>query len=174
MATMWTGGYGTLPSWSGSTTNSNYGSEILKQLDTLEKARTEQVQAREKEVRSMLDQIIGIYGEGGKFGQGTEAMLNTQKKKDVASGTQALVSSGLSNTTTAAGLGQAWESSVGMPARAKLEDVKYGALAQAIGNKAQFVTDIQNQMPDYNMIANLIASGQGVSTSTNSRRGYFQ
>ena len=127
----------------------------------LEKEREGRVAKRETEVRGLLDEIIQMYGPEGKYGQGTLAMLEQQKQRDVASASQALVSSGLSNTTMPAGLAKKWESEVGMPSRMKLEDVRYGHLAQAIGAKAQFVSDIEDENLDYRMLSELYKTQYG-------------
>lgn len=115
--------------------------------------------ARETEARGLLDQIIGMYAPGGTYGQGTEAMLDRQKTKSVASGSQALVSSGLYNTTQTAGLGKKFEEEVAMPTRVKLEDMRMQNYSQALGQKANLVTGISESPMDYAMLANLIAQG---------------
>ena len=135
--------------------------EPTAKISELEKGREERVAARETEVRGLLDEIIQMYGPEGKYGQGTLAMLEQQKKRDVAAASQALVSSGLSNTTMPAGLAKKWESEVGMPSRMKLEDVRYGHLAQAIGAKAQFITDIEDENLDYRLLSELYKTQYG-------------
>jgi hypothetical protein len=110
---------------------------------------------REKEIRGLLDQIIGLYKPGGGFGAGTQAEIERTKKKDVASATQQMISSGMYGTTTAAGLPSKWEETVGMPSRLKLEDMRYAQLAQALGGKASFVERIEEMMPDYGLLAQL-------------------
>lgn len=112
---------------------------------------------RETEIRKILDDVIGMYQPGGQFGKGTEAMLESQKKKDISSATQSLVSSGLYGSTMTAGLPSKWESEVGMPARAKLEDIRYGALTESMRQKAGFVERIEDMYPDYGMFAQLYA-----------------
>jgi len=131
------------------------------QLSAIESKREAKVAAREQEVRSIFDDIIAMYSPEGAYGQGTLAMLDRQKTRDVASATQSLVSSGLFNTTQQAGLGKKWEEEVGMPTRAKLEDVRYGALAGAKAQKAQAISNIEDQQIDYNLIAQLMQTGYG-------------
>ncbi len=144
------GGYGSAPA-----------SPASQAIQKVTNKTNKDVKARETEVRKIYDQIIKMYSPGGAYGQGTEAMLGRQKQQSVAAGQQSLVSSGLSNTTQAAGLDKKFEEEVGMPTRAKLEDVRYGALSGALGQKAGFITDIQNQLPDFNLLAQLIAQGYG-------------
>lgn len=110
---------------------------------------------REKEIRGYFDTMIGLYAPGGGFGRGYEAELERTKTKDVARGTQQLISSGLYGTTTAAGLGKAWEEEVGAPSRLRLEDLRLERYAQALGQKASFVERIENMYPDYGLIAGL-------------------
>jgi hypothetical protein len=125
------------------------------QLEDITAAQEKRTKAREKEARGLYDRIIKMFEPGGQYGQGTEAMLDRQKKRDVGASMQQLISSGLYGTTTAAGLPIAWEEAVGAPTRAKLEDMRYGQLATSLGNKAQFVTNIEDVLPDYGMIAGL-------------------
>lgn len=132
------------------------------QLSTLEKNQEKRTKAREKEARSLYDRIIKMYEPGGQYGKGTEAMLTRQKTRDVGAGLQQLISSGLYGTTMSAGLPIAWEEAVGMPARAQLEDMRYGQLSNALGQKAQFVTNIEDVLPDYGMIAGLQSAASSV------------
>ncbi len=112
---------------------------------------------RETEIRGILDQIIQMYQPGGSYGAGAEAMLDRQKQRDIGSATQSLISSGLFGSTMTAGLPKKWEEEVGVPARLKLEDSRYGMLSQAMGNKASFVESIKNSFPDYKMFADMFA-----------------
>jgi hypothetical protein len=123
---------------------------------------------RETEIRGIMDDIIKMYQPGGAYGAGTEAELNRQKQKDVASATGSLVSSGLFGTTLTAGLPKKWEEEIGIPARMKLEDVRYGALTSALQAKAQFIENIQNEFPDYGMLSQLYAQGASAPTFSTS------
>jgi len=104
---------------------------------------------REKEVRGIYGNLANLYAPGGAFGKGYEAQLERSKERDVASGMQALVSSGLQNTTQAAGLGKKWEEEVGAPARLKLEDLRMDRYAQTQRDLAGFTERIENPYPDY-------------------------
>ena len=72
---------------------------------------------------------IAQYQPGGGFMKGIEAGLERGRTKSMASGMQSLVSSGLSNTTTAAGLGKKYEEEVGAPTRAGAESQRVQGLA---------------------------------------------
>lgn len=137
--------------------------EQTQKVTQMETETKQANKARENEIRQILDEIIGMYRPGGAFGQGTEAMLERSKTKDIASAQQSLVSSGLFNTTQTAGLGKKWEEEVGMPTRAKLEDVRYGQLGSALGQKAGFVERIENQYPAYDMLAQMLMKTYGSS-----------
>jgi hypothetical protein len=106
-------------------------------MEEEQRART---QKRETEIRGILDEVIGMYRPGGSFGQ-------QMVKEQTAAGMQNLVSGGLANTTRAA--------TVGMSARAKLEDLRFQGLASALGGKAGFVERITDRLPDYGQIAQL-------------------
>ena len=112
---------------------------------------------REDEIRKILDEIIGIYRQGGSFGKGVEAQLERERTKTVASGTQSLVSSGLYNTTQMAGLSGKFAEEVAAPTRMKLEDLRMDKLSSALGQKAKFVEGIENQQPDYKLLASLLS-----------------
>lgn len=115
--------------------------------------------AREKEIRALFQDILGRYGEGGSFGAGYQSELERTKTRDVASGTQSLVSAGLSNTTQAAGIGKKWEEEVGAPARLRLEDLRMDRLSQAERDYGSFIERISDTGPDINMISQLLSQG---------------
>jgi len=125
-------------------------------IQQLQEKQNVATKKRETEIRKILDEIIGMYAPGGSFGKGTEAMIERQKAKSIAQGTQALVSSGLYGTTMAAGLGKQFEEEVGMPTRLKLEDVRFGQYAGAMGQKAGMVERIEQEPIDYAMLAQMI------------------
>ena len=137
------------------TVSGKRGTQGTSLADMQEKQNVE-TKKREEEVRSYFDQIIKMYEPGGGFGKGMEAVLDRQKMQSTAQGTQALVSSGLANTTQQAGLGKKFEEEVGMPTRMKLEDLRTQNYASAIGQKAQMVTDIQQDPMDYALLAQLL------------------
>ena len=121
------------------------------------------------EVKGIYDEIINRYRPGGGFGAGFEAQLERAKGRDVASGTQALVSSGLYGTTQTAGLGKKWEEEVGAPARLKLEDLRMDRLSEAQRGKAGVIERVEDQYPDYAMLANLMRSASSAPQSSVSR-----
>ncbi len=140
-------------------------------IDTITKLQEEtntKNKVRETEVRGIMDEIIGLYRAGGGFGQGVEASLEQERTKTMAAGTQSLISSGLYNTTQQAGLAGKFAEEVAMPTRAKLEDLRMDKLSSALGQKAQFVTDITDTQPDYRLLAGLMQAG-GASAGTGSR-----
>jgi len=117
---------------------------------------------REEEIRGLLDTVIGTYAPGGSYMQGVEAMLERQKKQYLGSATQNLISSGLYGSTMMAGLPKKFEEEIGMPTRAKLEDVRTQAYTGALGQKASFIEGIQNIAPDYGTLAQLTAQASSV------------
>jgi hypothetical protein len=133
----------------------------LNQISKLEAEQEKKTKARENEVRSILDEIIRMYGPEGSYGQSQLTMIEQQKSKDIAAAQQSLVSSGLYGTTLTAGLPSKWEQEVGMPARQKLEDLKAEKLASAKAAKAQFITDIQETPIDYSLLTQLLTAGYG-------------
>lgn len=114
--------------------------------------------SREKEVRGILDNVIAMYRQGGGYGKGVEASLERERTKSMSAGAQGLISSGLYNTTQLAGLSGKFSEEVAMPSRMKLEDLRMDRLAGALGQKANFITDITDESPDYRLLASLLAS----------------
>ena len=110
---------------------------------------------RENEIRSLFDEIISMYKPGGSYGAGTEAMLGREKQKYLGSAMQNLISSGMYGSTMTAAMPKKFEEEVGMPTRAKLEDLRYDRLASALGQKASFVERIEDQTPSYELMAGL-------------------
>jgi len=96
-------------------------------------------EARYQEGLGIYDQLSALYEPGGKFGAGAMSSYQQGKGQAMASGMQSMVSSGLSNTTTAAGLGQKYESEVGTPFRLQLEDLRMSKYAGALQGKAGFI-----------------------------------
>jgi hypothetical protein len=112
---------------------------------------------REDEIRGLLDDIIGSYAPGGSYMKGQEAMLGREKQKYLGSATQNLISSGLYGSTMMAGAPKKWEEEIGIPTRAKLEDIRTQAYTSALAGKADFINSITETVPDYGMMAQLTA-----------------
>jgi len=120
---------------------------------------------RETEIRSLLDTIVSTYAPGGSYQKGMEAMLERQKQQYLGSATQNLISSGLYGSTMTAGLPGKFEEEIGMPTRAKLEDVRTQAYTGALGQKAGFIERIEDITPSFETIANLTARAQQPESS---------
>lgn len=97
------------------------------------------------EVSKLLDEIIAKYRIGGEYGKGEEALLKRAKTKSTAETAQSLVSAGLAGTSVGAGAGQRWEEEIGMPGRLKLEDIRSERLTGALGAKAGFLGQAEQQ-----------------------------
>jgi hypothetical protein len=123
---------------------------------------------RENEIRGIFDDIVGTYAPGGSYLKGAEAMIDRQKQKYVGSATQNLISSGLFGSTMTAGLPGKFEEEIGMPSRLKLEDMRTQAYTGALGQKASFIERIEEQVPDYGLMANLTAQAQQPQQSLSS------
>lgn len=146
-------------------------SSLISQAEVAaQKAQAANV-ARQKKIEAIMDEIIARYQPGGGFGAGYKAELETQKTKEVGAGTQALISSGLYGTEMGAGVGRAWEASVGAPARLKLEDIRYEALSKAQLEKAGFLERIEEPYPDYGMLAQLASQAANVAQPISSMGG---
>jgi hypothetical protein len=113
--------------------------------------------AREEEIRGLFDEIVKYYSPGGAFGQGTEAMLDRQETQYLGQATQGLISAGLFGSTMTAGIPKKFQEEIGIPTRAKLEDIRGQAYAGALGQKAGFIERIKDESPSYETLANLSA-----------------
>lgn len=138
--------------------------DIIANFQAKQDAANAANEKRYEEALALYGDIVEQYKPGGAFGAGFEAQLGRQKTKTVAGQTQQLVSSGLYGTSVTAGLGQKFEEEVGMPARLKLEDVRMGRYAEAVGQKAGLIERREDTGPDYGMIAQL--SSQAASRPT--------
>ena len=119
----------------------------------------------------ILDDIISNYSTGGSFEKATEAALKRGETQAVTRGTQSLVSSGLSNTTQAAGLSKKFEEEVGAPTRLKAADVAAQRLAEAKQSKVGFIERREDTGPSFGDIAGLISQiSQGQSAQSYSRQ----
>lgn len=128
-------------------------------------------EARFQQGLEIFDRIIAQNQPGGALEQATEAGLERGRKKSVAQGTQALVSAGLSGTTTAAGLGRAYEEEVGAPARLRAADISAQRLTEARLGKVGFIERREDVGPDFGTIAQLaqgIGAGQARRVSSRS------
>jgi len=138
--------------------------DIIARFQQQQDAARKSNEERYAEALKLYDQIIQQYQPEGGFLKGAEAELGREKIRTVAGQEQKLVSSGLFGTSTTAGLGSKWEAEVGQPARLKLEDVRMGRLAQALGAKAGAIERREDIGPDYATIAAL--SQQAASRPT--------
>ncbi|GAI23362.1 unnamed protein product, partial [marine sediment metagenome] len=86
-----------------------------------------------------LQRAMAYYAPGGGYGAGVEAGLERGRTRAVAGGMQSLVSAGLAGTTMAAGLGKKYEEEVAMPARARVEETRAGAISGLEAMKAQII-----------------------------------
>lgn len=148
-----------MPSANYYTTNTAGQGDIIGMTTKAQKQANIATKRREEEIRTILDEVIGMYRAGGGFGQGIESQLERERTKTMATGGQALISSGLYGTTQLAGLSGRFAEEVAMPARMKLEDLRAERLSQALGQKAGFVERIQNTQPDYALLASLLSKG---------------
>ncbi|MHA2063289.1 MAG: hypothetical protein ACXABY_02790 [Candidatus Thorarchaeota archaeon] len=108
-------------------------------------------QKRLSDIMNIYDKVAGFFSPGGDFGKGYQAILEATKESDIARGTQALVSSGLYNTTKRAGLGQQWEKEVGTPARLSAYDTAMGRYTDTLMQKAGAIERVEDVYPNVQM-----------------------
>jgi hypothetical protein len=145
----------------------------MKLQEAAEEARKAN-EERYAQAMKIYEDIEAMYAPGGAFGAGYEAELEATKKRDVASEVSQSISSGLFGTTVPTTAAKRWEETVGAPARLKLEDLRMGKYAEAMGAKAGLIERREDVYPDYSTIANLLmqsGGGYGGGTSYTSELG---
>jgi len=106
----------------------------------------QQIQSENQSYATAARQLAKkVSSLASKVSEGFLADLERTKTRDVASGMQNLVSSGLSNTTRAAGVGAKWEEEVGVPARLKLEDLLVAQQIEAAKYQGSVLSDINQR-----------------------------
>jgi len=131
---------------------------LIRQFQEQQDRANEANEQRFQQGMEIFDRIIAQQEAGGTFEKATEAAIGRGRTKAVAQGTQALVSSGLASTTTAAGLGKKYEEEVGVPARLQAADVQSQRLMQALTGKAGFIERREDVGPSFSDIAGLATS----------------
>ncbi len=131
--------------------------KIIAQLQEQAGIAGARTAGRQATIESIFDEIISRYGPEGTYGRSAEALLETQKVREVGAGAQRMISAGLYGTEVGGGLGRAWESEVGAPGRLRIEDIKMERLSQAQLGKAGFLERIEDVYPDYGLISQLIS-----------------
>jgi len=106
----------------------------------------------------LYGKIAGMFEPGGSYGQGMLTQLDRHRDQYIAQGEQDMASRGLYSTTERKAFGKKWEEEVGAPARAKLEDQRMSAYAQALGQKAQFIERREDMYPEIDMYLQLMRS----------------
>jgi len=142
--------------------------ELLQKFQAQQEAANLRNEQRYQEGLGIFDQLIEQYKTGGTFEKATEAALERGETKAVASGTQALVSSGLASTTQAGGLSKKYQEEVAAPARLQAADVSAQRLGGALTQKAGFIERREDTGPSFSDIAELtksIGAGQQASAS---------
>lgn len=100
-----------------------------------------------------LEKAEKLYAPGGTYTKNIEAALARSRKLALASGTQSLVSAGLAGTQMPSGLGTMFEEEIGVPARARAETERTGALADIYGRKAGLLSSFAERLPRTTQVA---------------------
>jgi len=129
-------------------------SQMEKQASQARKANL----SRYDELMDIAEGLISQAGEGGALREATEMQLKEAKKQAVGGGIQSAISSGLYGTTTTGGLETAFEKSVGMPTRLKLEDILQQRVTEAQKYKAGVIERREDVYPDYGILMSLLSS----------------
>jgi len=103
----------------------------LRQFIEANAAARAATQKRLDEAMAIYEQNIQSYAPGGAYERGVTGQIDTARTKNLASSTQALVDSGLYNTSLRAGIGRKFEKDVATPAMLQMEDVQLQRLSAA-------------------------------------------
>lgn len=161
-------------------TAGSWGSSATSPLDDLLAKATQQEEeaklanlSRQQQIEAIWDEVIKRYQPGGTFQTEAFRQLGVQKEQDVmreyGSRTQDMISRGLFGTSVAPSqgeIGRKWERDVGAPSRLKLEDLMMQRLSTAQSEKAGFLERIENDYPDYNSIAQLMAQASSAPSGS--------
>lgn len=131
-------------------------SSYLQQFINAGNIARSRTQDRLNQALSIYDNNIAMFQPGGDFGKGFEASLAQSKSSSIGQGMQHLASTGLYNSSIGAGLGTAFEKTVGTPARLQLNDMRMGKLADAYTAKAGVLERVTDRGPDSSLLANLM------------------
>jgi hypothetical protein len=164
--------------------------DLIGQFQTQADAANQANEQRYSQGMGIFDQLVGMYQPGGSFGQGMMGQYQQVKEQALASQYQGMVSSGLANTTTAAGMNSAYEQRVGTPFRMQLADLMTEKLSGAMQAKAGFIERREDVPPSPELMANLVTQAEagpdtngsgggdgsgaaGSDTSDSSSKNYF-
>jgi len=96
------------------------------------------VQASEKAVGSIYDEIANMFREDSAYGEGAMALLERAKKQSVGAAGQRAMSGGIYNTTDVKALAKKYDEDVGSPYLANVNDMRMRMLSSALTGKAGF------------------------------------
>lgn len=151
------------------------GGFMATALEEWKKAQEKANAANEKrynEAKGIYSGIASQYAPGGQFMSGALANYERQKLRDMSTANQSLVSSGLFNTTIAAGLPSKYEEEVGNPFRLNLEDIRMQRESEAKTNLAGLIERREDVAPDPSLFAQLMqGANSGVSIPSMSSMG---
>ena len=145
--------------------------DLISQFQAQQERANAANEQRFQQGMELFDRIIEQNKPGGTFEKATEAQIGRAGKKSVASGMQALVSSGLAGTSQAAGLQKKFEEEVGQPSRLAAADVSAQRLSEARVGKAGFIERREDIGPSFSDIAGLAKSIGAGQQSTQSGIG---
>ncbi len=131
---------------------------LIAQFQAQQEAANAANEQRFQQGLDIFDRIIKQQETGDVSEKAIEAAISRGSTKAVAQGTQSLLSSGLSSTTQAAGLGKKFEEEVGMPARLQAADIRQQRLNQSLRDKAGFIERREDTGPSFSDIAGLAKS----------------
>jgi hypothetical protein len=125
----------------------------------------EAVNKRFGDVMNIYDKVATMFAPGGEFGKGFNMLLDQTKDEFIEEGIAGLSKRGLSNVTSVADLGLAFEQKTGAQQRQSMYERGMDKYASTLLGKAGAIERVEDVPPDLNRYAQL--TQRAASTPTN-------
>lgn len=130
--------------------------ELVGQFQEQAEAARAANEARYAQGMGIHEQLVGDFGQGGTLQTAMMGQYQRQKERDLATQKQQMISSGLMNTTIAAGMPAAYEEQVGTPYKMQMADLMAQRQAGAMQGQVGFIGRREDTPPSPELMASLV------------------
>ena len=130
--------------------------ELVGQFQTQAEEAKAATEERYQQGLGIHEELAATYGQGGTLQTAMMEQYRRQKERDLATQRQQMISSGLMNTTIAAGMPAAYEEQVGTPYRMQMADLMAQRKAEAMRGQAGFIERREDIPPSPELMASLV------------------
>jgi hypothetical protein len=130
--------------------------ELVGQFQEQAEAARAANEARYAQGLGIHEELVGGFGQGGTLQTAMMGQYQRQKERDLATQKQHMISSGLMNTTIAAGMPAAYEEQVGTPYKMQMADLMAQRRAGAMQGQAGFIERREDIPPSPELMASLV------------------